>query len=512
MPIKATELNNLLIESHYPDENRKQLIDGFKFGFDIGYHGPTNRRDTSNNLPFKVGNKTQLWNKVMKEVELKRYAGPYKFDELPVTNFIQSPVGLVPKSGNKTRLIFHLSFDFGTDIEQKSVNYHTPKHLCSVHYHDLDHAIKNCLKLLEWCKNEKATLWYSKSDCCSAFRLVPTLPEQRKFLLLMAGHPVSGLKYYFIDLCLPFGSSISCARFQQFSDALTHIAQYKISSIIVCPIAITNYLDDFLFIALCQIICNQSVDQFIVICAQIGCPLSMEKTERASTLMTFLGILLNGKHKLLSIPEEKRNKALTLINYAVSKRKVTIKFIQQLAGTLNFLGRAIVPGRAFTRNMYHKTKTTDREGNQLKAYHHVWLDTEFISDCLVWKKFLLDHSNVGICRPFVDFAAESSKMLNFASDASKSRVLGMGAVFNNHWIIAQWPEGYISDLDPSIEFLELYALTMAVLTWSWKPQMHNCRVTIFCDNEAVVHMINNSASSCVQCMKLIRIIVKDNLA
>ena len=65
--------------------------------------------------------------------------------------------------------------------------------------------------------------------------------------------------------------------------------------------------------------------------------------------------------------------------------------------------------------------------------------------------------------------------------------------------------------NPSIEFLELIALTIAVLTWTQEPELGNGRVTIFCDNKAVVHMINNTASSCRQCRKLIWILVKDGI-
>ena len=43
--------------------------------------------------------------------------------------------------------------------------------------------------------------------------------------------------------------------------------------------------------------------------------------------------------------------------------------------------------------------------------------------------------------------------------------------------------------NPSIEYLELFALTAAVLTWGSK--LKNRRITIFCDNLSVVCMINN---------------------
>ena len=79
----------------------------------------------------------------MKEVQARRYAGPFAnppFDD----HFIQSPIGMVPKDGGKqTRLIFHLSFDFDDDM--KSVNHFTPKEICSVKYNDLDKAVQNLI-------------------------------------------------------------------------------------------------------------------------------------------------------------------------------------------------------------------------------------------------------------------------------------------------------------------------------------------------------------------------------
>ena len=173
--------------------------------------------------------------------------------------------------------------------------------------------------------------------------------------------------------------------------------------------------------------------QFLIICAEVGCPISAEKTEWANAVLIFLGILLNGRQHALSIPVDKKTKALTLLNYAIDKKKVTIRFVQQLTGTLNFICRAIVPGRSFTRGMYSKIKLTSASGRDLKSYHHTWLDKEFIADCLVWKQFLSSFNDKGICRPFVDFQDKSrtAKILNFTSDASKNPRLGLGAVFNN---------------------------------------------------------------------------------
>ena len=84
---------------------------------------------------------------------------------------------------------------------------------------------------------------------------------------------------------------------------------------------------------------------------------------------------------ILSIPPDKRDRALALVSYFVNKKKATVKQLQVLTGYLNFLNRAIFPRRAFTRRMYMKCPTA--EGRKLKPYHHVKLDQEFYCDCEV---------------------------------------------------------------------------------------------------------------------------------
>ena len=150
---------------------------------------------------------------------------------------------------------------------------------------------------------------------------------------------------------------------------------------------------------------------------------------------------------------------------------------------------------------------------QLLPLHHVNLNKEFIGDCKMWLTFLEKQGQKGICRPFVEWSAgdESRKVLKFFSDASKNESLGVGAVYDNRrWLCQQWPADFIKRHDPSIEFLELYALVSAMITWNLEPGLTNSRGVVFCDNEAVIHMLNNTASLCWHCLKLLRILVLGN--
>ena len=282
-------------------------------------------------------------------------AGP--FDEIPFNNFIQSPIGLVPKADNQTRLIFHLSYDFSENEDERSLNHHMPAELCSVSYQDIDCAVRTCLrvksfKLKNWnlflCEDSRGNqyIYLGKSDIKSAFCLVPMSRSSWPWLVMKARNPVTGEWQYFVDKCLPFSSSISCSHFQRFSDALKHLLQYR-----TAMHSINNYLDDFLFVAATLLLCNYLIQEFLDRCEELGVPIAFDKTEWASLKIVFLGILLNGQTMSLVVPEEEQLRAVNMIQLLLNRRKAkaTVKEIQTLCGYLNFLNKAIVPGRAFTR-------------------------------------------------------------------------------------------------------------------------------------------------------------------
>ena len=114
--MNADLLEQLLKDTNFEEEKISKLVQGFKHGFGIGYQGSLQCRHTSENIPFTVGNTTEMWNKIMKEVNLGRSVGPFAEQEIPYEFYVQSPIRLVLKAGNKTRLIFHLSYDFTKNI------------------------------------------------------------------------------------------------------------------------------------------------------------------------------------------------------------------------------------------------------------------------------------------------------------------------------------------------------------------------------------------------------------
>ena len=266
-PINVDILEKMLIEEGYDPVKRVEIVTGFRQGFDIGYRGPQNIQQRSPNLKFNVGSEKELWNKVMKEIKLKRFAGPFK--EIPYRYFIQSPIGLVPKDdGRDTRLIFHLSYPRSLNENGKStsLNGNTPADLCKVKNPDITDAIRLCLAAGKNC-------FCGKSDFSAAFRNVNILKRQWKFLVMKAKSPRDQNWYYMVDKCLPFGSSRSCKIFQDISDCIAYLVMKRIQA----RRKPVNYLDDFLCVTFLRWVCNDNLRMFLDLCKMINFPVNLDK-------------------------------------------------------------------------------------------------------------------------------------------------------------------------------------------------------------------------------------------
>ena len=328
-----------------------------------------------------------------------------------------------------------------------------------------------------------------------AFRHAPLRITDYQLLVLKAYHPQTGELFYFVEKCLPFGSSILCAIFQAISDSIAHLVMFRTQGFTL------NYLDDYYFVDVFVQNCNEQVQQFLQVCDTIHFPVSLEKTHWVTTVLTFLGMLLDSDEQLVCIPVDKIIKAVEMIQLFLSKKKVTVHQVQKLCGFLNFLCRCVIPGHAFTRRLY--ALTTNKTGVELKPHHYVRLKQENKWDLELWLQFL-SRPDV-FCRPFADFdITEAPEKVLMYSDASRNFTKGFGAWCQHSWLQGSWDPVFMQKKQPSIEFLELFALTAGVLKWLHR--FKNKKICLFCNNESCIFMIRNSSSRCKNCMVLIRLI------
>ena len=232
-------------------------------------------------------------------------------------------------------------------------------------------------------------------------------------MAMKARSPLDGKWYFFVDKCLPFGASISCSHFQRVSNAIAFLTGKLTKR---DPI---NYLDDYLFGAYLRSFCNAQVQAIIDLCDCISFPVSLEKTFRATTLLSFLGLIIDTVHQYVCIPVDKVQRAIFLVDEMIANKKTTAHKLQKLCGFLNFLCRCIVPGRAFTRRLYSQFNS------QMKPHYHISINQELRSDLTTWRTFLVEP--MVYCRPFMDFTRVLSAMvMDWYMDASG--VIGCGGV------------------------------------------------------------------------------------
>ena len=379
-PVNLTSMLPFL--NTYPArQNAQILVDGFTFGFRLGYSGPRVSSFARNFVSVRE-NVALLQDKIDREVQLGRIAGPFSSPPLP--NLRCSPIGLVPKqTPGQFRLIHNLSSPIGT-----SVNDYIDPSITAVSYTSFDDAVTLVSGL-----GPGALM--AKSDIKSAFRLLPVHPDDFNLL----GFCVNGSFYY--DKCMPMGCSISCVTFERFSTFLEYCARKVAKSD-----NILHYLDDFFFAGCADSSdCARALRSFQVICKKFGVPLASDKTEGPATRITFLGLAIDTARREIQVPSDKIAAIMSKLDIALSKKKLTLRELQSLLGSLNFICKAVRPGRAFLRRLF------DLTSGVLKPHHRVRFSLGARADLLAWRQFF-SHFNGSVMLTKQAWHSRSSNLLH----------------------------------------------------------------------------------------------------
>ena len=432
----------------------------------MSYQGPRQPLDCSNLKSFRDKSDIGL-QKVNKEIQLGRIAGPFQNRPPGLENLRCSPLGLVPKREvNSYRLIQHLGFP-----PKAGVNDFIPKECTKVSYMHFDKALECVAKC-----GEGALM--AKCDIKSAFRL---LPVHRSDIELL-GMLINGS--YYVDLVLPMGCSISCSLFEKFSTFLHWRLQNLTKITTIC-----HYIDDFAFFGRPNT--NESqrlLSEFRALCEHIGVPLAHDKTVHPSTCMEYLGLEIDSIAGQVRAPKEKVDRAVHRINYILSHSAVSLKSLQSLAGLLSFLCRPIPSGRAFLRRLFEAIP-----GGNTAGGHMIPITRDIREDLTVWLDFLMHYNGVSLIG---DIDWTSSEAIQLYTDASG---FGFGLYFQGSWAQGRFPPQW---LGRSMAFKEFFPIFVALLVW--KDRLRNKRVVFNTDNKAVMCILNKKSSTCPLIMKLLR--------
>ena len=179
----------------YDRDYKRFLIDGFTFGFRLGFTGDERSLESSN-LKSDLSQPQVVSAKLEKERAAGRIAGP--FSSPPFPYFRCSPLGIVPKKDpSELRLIHHLSYPKGSSVKD-----YIPQEFSSVKYACINDAISVIKSLGAGCFMAKNDIYKIR------FSHNPRSSERSPSFVCMKRD-----SQYFFDLTLPMGCSSSCAIF-----------------------------------------------------------------------------------------------------------------------------------------------------------------------------------------------------------------------------------------------------------------------------------------------------------
>ena len=269
---------------HMPDKQLvSYLLTGIQFGFRVGYNRHLSKLvSAKTNMQSALLNRQPVQEFLTKESLVGRLLGPFNPHLMPSIH--TSRFGVIPKRSQpgKWRLTLDLSSPDG-----HSVNDGISSDICSMSYASVDHAAQIISQL-----GQDALM--AKIDIAHAYRNVPVHPEDRYLLGMQWDCSV------YIDSVLSFGLRSAPKIFSSLSDTLEWIFRHNQVQHIL------HYLDDFFTAGTPDTDqCKQHLDTIISICQKLGFPLATDKIEGPSTLLVFLGILLDSHLMQMRLPEQK---------------------------------------------------------------------------------------------------------------------------------------------------------------------------------------------------------------
>jgi hypothetical protein len=390
------------------------------------------------------------------EVSLGRMAGPFDPDDVPFSWHRVSPIGVVPKKDSKEhRLIVDLSYPLGIGVNGDIQD------LMVLKYKAFDNVV-------DFLSSHGPGAILAKWDVAHAYRNVPVHPEDVPLL----GMCCDGQLYF--DRCLPFGLRSSPKIWERFARSLQWIIRQRIPS----PLS-DHYVDDFIqgwFPGTSAHVARQHMIALFALCEWLGIPVKHAKTVWPTTLLEFLGWIIDTVAMTISLPDAKRRKALKLIDRFVRRAFCTRKQLKSLIGTLHHLCLVIRQGRPFLGRMYARLSLLDRQPWRRR----IEVSDDLREDCQWWSRFIVTSNGVAIVPPTSDAAEE-----HIFTDACAA---GYGAVLGTHWLHALWSDDDIAtasrDEALSISYLEALAVVRALYTWA--PARIGGHIHVHCDNKGVV--------------------------
>ena len=439
----------------------REVVNFLLYGWSLNHDG----RDTTNtfrNHPTAINHPAQVDKYISKEFQLGCLLGPFVTPPWNIRTAI-SPMSTRPKKeGSNRRIIMDLSWPRdGTAVNEGiSKEFYLGQVMC-ITYPTVDHICKKAASI------GKGVMGYKK-DMNRAFK---------QLFMDLADWPMLGIRWnnaIFYDKTAVMGSVSAPYACQRTTNFIRHIMTNLHYNVF-------NYVDDFMGVEHESKIWS-SYNTLGNLLRDLGATEAMDKAVAPAYVVEMLGILFDFIQMKIQVTDGRRREILAELTWWENTRAFTRKQLESLLGKLQFMACCVRPSRVLMHRLREALKTT-QEGWNMKQ-NHMQMD----KDIQWWLKYISVHHTASIMwllnNPTTDHV--------MASDAS---LLGMGATCtaNSKFCFSQFPSHLLHMGKWTIVQYELLAVNIALKMWA--SLLTGNKFKIYCDNKAVVDIINNGYST-----------------
>ena len=477
LPLQHTRLNIQKWRDHLIGYEEAELVQFLEFGFPLGLADdptPTLISSVRNH-----GSSYQYFPYIDEFLEtgLDRceLAGPCRVPPFEMVHV--SPLMTADKKPDSRRAVFDATFG------DQSLNNNTPSDLYLGQPFSYAYPKIEDFKRLVLDCGRGSYIW--KRDLSRFYLQIPLDPAEYPLVCCV------WRKHLFFFCSLMFGLKHSGLQGQRVTTAVTWIhRRLGLDTDLQKMFNSLNYSDDVGGCEKSLQRATQSFQALSTLFTELGLVESMSKAHPPSTSMPYLGVNFDTVAMRMSIPAEKI--AEVREELAVWERKTTAnkKSLQKLFGKLFWVSRCVRFSRSFMRQLLVQLQ----EMHHLPDQKNAKLSSECKQDIKWWCRYLRRFNGVEMMYPSDPLNLTLDQLLDTNSlvNCGDAQMMGGGAYFATEYWSRPFPR-WLQDPGIFIHIKEFWVVLVSAWLWgeSWRGKM----VYIFCDNDAVVEVLDKEKPS-----------------
>ena len=486
LPLQHTGLNLEQWRRHLIGYEHVELCQFLEFGFPLGLvqePSPVLGSSFRNH-----GSSYQYFTWIDKFIETGLHScdlsGP--MDEPPFIDFQASPMMTAVKKPDGRRAVFDASFG------ECSLNNNTP----SEHYlgMPIDYAYPKIEDFKRFIINLGRGCFIYKRDLSRYFLQIPLDPVEYP----KVGFVWRGLFYFFCGFM--FGLKHAGLQGQRITSAVTWIHRRLGLETDQDEFFNTlNYSDDIGGVEATEQRALAAFKALGNLLSELGLRESVSKAYPPSTCMPYLGVEFDTINMVMRVPAEKVEEIREELSHWVRKTTVSKKKLQQLLGRLFWVSRCIKFSRVFMSRLLIQLKSM----HGLPDHKKILLSEDCKLDIAWWARYLRRFNGTELIYPTDPLDLTLDQLLDTSAivNCGDAQPMGGGSYCGDTYWSRPFPQWLQDPLVP-IHLKEFYVVLVSA--WLWSSQWRGKLIYIFCDNSAVVEVLEKEKPSDPRMQELLR--------